>query len=524
MLKFGAWLSDSRRWDGDLTLRYETDSLKIVVLESPVDGTYAHYQYEYRQTDGEKGAFDYEVINSSEETGMYSVPQERTYRAFKSRYIPGACFGFRFTEEPESKPLGNYNFGFFCTPPGEDTSPTPAFNLQLRIPPAFYVALLHEYAPKTSVKDGMLSFTDGWGCCWIIEAASGRLQSITFDTITPNNSAKRKTSEKEAVEEKSTTDPSNLTLADAKAGDEKIMQDDDSDAPWKIEIRFVKGAFKEAAEKIHRESEKYVNEYESERCIASLAAFFCNEPYYADYLKKNNYNDKWLQIAQRFLAFGVLDPLDQMINESQNVNNNFVIPCEPGWMNSGWNITNPSYWAMLALSINDDLFPVSSWPWTLIQQIGFISINKMEHVSGEGSRLYNSPDTGPLSFLATATLLDYWNSPATKTIAQRGLDRLDKKAFLADCKPFLSKNHQVGKCLRKAVDAYRFFTNEEVRALAEKLDGKNLKYLALCDQILRSDPARDFDDVMPELLGSLWDAGLKDQIELSLIHLLNNKK
>jgi outer membrane translocation and assembly module TamA len=57
MLKFGAWLSDSRRWDGDLTLRYETDSLKIVVLESPVDGTYAHYQYEYRQTDGEKGAF-----------------------------------------------------------------------------------------------------------------------------------------------------------------------------------------------------------------------------------------------------------------------------------------------------------------------------------------------------------------------------------------------------------------------------------------------------------------------------------
>jgi hypothetical protein len=53
------------------------------------------------------------------------------------------------------------------------------------------------------------------------------------------------------------------------------------------------------------------------------------------------------------------------------------------------------------------------------------------------------------------------------------------------------------------------------------MDERYLPYLAVSDEVLRSDPTKPFDEVMPELLGALWDAPLRDQIEQLLLDLHN---
>jgi hypothetical protein len=533
MIKFGEWMRDNRRWDGDLMLRVESESDFFEFVQSRDDGSYARIHHGYPQAIGEKGLLDYEAIFTSKETGFYSEPQRRKYVTQKNDCISSANFGIRFNEDRSSNTLFFFGYGFKFNSPNEKVD-SPRFDIHLQLSPACCVAMLHYRSPDCVLKDGLLSLSSD-GLCYKIEAETGRLLSITYDSAIGDEAAKAEESKENAEKEgekaaSETTDSPEKSNADEKAEEKKESAADEpteeeQSPPVKFELRFVQGAFKEAAERVHRDSADFDDECDADRRLASFLAFFCKEPYFVNYVKEQGCDENWLLIVQRFLAFGALDPLEAAFDKHHDDGKNlFEIPSDPAWSNCHWNIANPASYGCLGLIVNDDLFPSASWPWTIVEQAAFVGMELHHELNGEGYRLYNSPESGPLCFLVMATLMDYGNSPTTKTFAQRGLERLDKNAFLADCKPLLSKDHQAGMCLRKAVEAYRFFTPAEVRALAEKMDPKNLKYLAICDEILRADAGRDFDDVMPELLGALWDAGLKEQIELALIHLLNDKE
>jgi hypothetical protein len=112
---------------------------------------------------------------------------------------------------------------------------------------------------------------------------------------------------------------------------------------------------------------------------------------------------------------------------------------------------------------------------------------------------------------------------ASRTFAADGLKQLTKAAFIRDCEPFLREDCQLGDCVRRIVAAYRFASDQEVQTLAGKLDEQSAKYLAVCDRVLRRDPSKDFDNAMPELLGELWDAGVKEQVEQALARLRDAK-
>jgi hypothetical protein len=70
---------------------------------------------------------------------------------------------------------------------------------------------------------------------------------------------------------------------------------------------------------------------------------------------------------------------------------------------------------------------------------------------------------------------------------------------------------------------YRFLSDEEIAVLSEGWDEASLKYLAVCHRVVRLQPEKEFDEVMPELLGELWDAGFKEQIEQALMELQSGK-
>ena len=55
------------------------------------------------------------------------------------------------------------------------------------------------------------------------------------------------------------------------------------------------------------------------------------------------------------------------------------------------------------------------------------------------------------------------------------------------------------------------------------IDEVHHKYLAECDRLMRGDYDRPFDEIVPELLGSLWDTGLESAIKSALTELRYEK-
>jgi hypothetical protein len=177
----------------------------------------------------------------------------------------------------------------------------------------------------------------------------------------------------------------------------------------------------------------------------------------------------------------------------------------------------------IVVPLLDETLPHGSWPWTIVQQAAFLGAGKPHYVSSELSRIAMSPETGPLCLLTLSRLMSSFDPGASRTFAADGLKQLTKAAFIRDCEPFLREDCQLGDCVRRIVAAYRFASDQEVQTLAGKLDEQSAKYLAVCDRVLRRDPSKDFDNAMPELLGELWDAGVKEQVEQALARLRDAK-
>ena len=106
-----------------------------------------------------------------------------------------------------------------------------------------------------------------------------------------------------------------------------------------------------------------------------------------------------------------------------------------------------------------------------------------------------------------------------RPIAARGLERLSLERFKKDCQPLLDEKYLVGQCLRRAATVFRNLSDDDMRLLAEGVDGRYHKYLAACDKALRGDPNRPIDMALDELIDGLWQAGLKGDLEMLLTRL-----
>jgi hypothetical protein len=504
------WLSDDRNWGGDFVLRAESETNLAELIESPTEGAVVRYYLNVPEGDQPAETWAYDYIASPEEFGIYSHPLERKFQAPMIDATAIIALGFKLNEKTDDEKALEFVFGAGIKSRGKNEATHSPILFHLSMQPAYFPALLHEHNAKATLENGVLSIRDDIDGCWEIEAATGRLLSMKIDytprDVSLNND--KVGTDKKSPKEGEAEEDSNLK---------------DGDVSGKLELHFVKGAVADAVEGIHRECADFTNEYLPERPMGSFAAFVCEEPAIARLLAEYGYNTKWLPLAGKLLGMGAIDFVDQWLTGDAKTSNQeeFAIPGEPDSHFPQFNVANPNTWMIAALFINDEAMPWSSGPWSLMQQGILISLDRPNELTAEVNRLYSSRDSGPLVSLAEAFL--FRQMPPGAAFAQRGLHCLDKTAYLKDCEPFLSKDHQVGKCLRKLVGIYRFLSDEEIRVLADGLDDQALKYLAVCDRVLRRDPSKDFDRVMPELLGELWDAGVKEQIEQALLRLRDEK-
>jgi len=486
LLRLQKWLCDSNRWDGDLAIRMESRYGEMEFIQSPKDGASL-----YVKDIADEKAFpcEYRIYHSLEDFGILNQQCESQFSA--KRFADARVILALTMNDPydEDKP---HSFGVGLTfKSRDDEKDSIPLVLQLNLQPVHFLSLAHEHGASASLKDGILTINANENAqCWRVDAAKGRLISFTSKY----------------------------------SGDNE--DDSDKQEPQietKVEVRFETGAFKRSTAAIHHESKKCANNYVPSRPLGSLLVFICRDPLARYYLKENQYNGKWLDIADELLSLGVLDSLDEFITQygEHKGQGEFNIPAKPGQEQVQIDWTDLHACIFVGTALNSDLFPRASWPWTLCQLTQLAYLHEGKLFSSELDRVFQSPDSGPLCFLAAGLFARYFGlgDLAVNLLVGRGMERMSKNAFIKDCRPLLSEKHVVGKFARRFVDLFRNLSEDEVYFIAQNMDEEGQKYLAECDRLLRANDDRPFDDVMPELLGALWDAGLESTIKSCLADL-----
>jgi hypothetical protein len=488
LLKLQKWLSDSNHWDGDLVIRVENKMGKFDLIQSPKEGTSLNVHMADSSGDGKESIFEYRIINSLKEFGLFNAQTRCRFCAKRIADI-NASLGLKMSEPYNPDQPHCFDFGFGFESDDDDKSSAP-FHLRLKLQPAHFLSIAHERGAKCSLIDGILTI---YACdnaqCWKIDAASGRLISFTCEYSSDN-------------------------------GDNSDKQE--SSKNIKVEAQFQTGAYKKNIAVIHRESKTFVNDYDSNRPIGSFLTFACRDSLTRYNFKQYSYNEKWLDIADKLLLCGALDPLDNLMNQyTNNKDSEFNIPVKETERQFNFNWMDPNSWILYGAIFNNELFPRSSWPWTLCQVTMLSYLHKNQLVDSEFNRLEQTPDSGPFCCLAESLYLKLfgYNSVAVNHFAALGLERMSKKAFVNDCRPFISDKHLIGKCVRHLAEVFRNLDNDAVNFLAQNMDEEYHKYLGECDLMLRGDYDRPYDQVIPELLGSLWDAGLESELKTVLTEL-----
>jgi hypothetical protein len=247
--------------------------------------------------------------------------------------------------------------------------------------------------------------------------------------------------------------------------------------------------------------------------------FVCRDPLTRRYFREYSYNEKWLDIADKLLLCGILDPIDQLINQSKpDKSGEYKIPEKHEERQIQFNLTNPNSWVYTGAAFNNELFPRSSWPWTLCQVTVLAYFHNERLLKSEMDRLAQTPGSGPVCSLAASLYSKYFGfgDSAVHYFALQGLKQMSKEAFIKDCKPLFSEKHVIGNCTRHFAELFRNLNDEDVNFIAQNMDVEYHKYLAECDRLLRGNYDKEFDDALPELLGALWDAGLNSMTETAL--------
>jgi hypothetical protein len=168
--------------------------------------------------------------------------------------------------------------------------------------------------------------------------------------------------------------------------------------------------------------------------------------------------------------------------------------------------------AMLVLPRVNDVFPRGSWPWTVSREMLLVLAGKPSESAAETSRIFTSPDTGPVGFLACAGLLSYADEKMAATFARRGLRRLTADDFAKDARALLGGESATAGILKNLAANLRKLDDADVDALAAVLPPASAPGFRKLAAALRADA----DESLDEALRHLWDGSLKQAVEAEL--------
>ena len=188
----------------------------------------------------------------------------------------------------------------------------------------------------------------------------------------------------------------------------------------------------------------------------------------------------------------------------------FLIPPEFG----AGPVSPQGFGALIALPYVNTLFPRGSWPWTVTREMLLVTGGRPSESAGEVSRVFASPDTGPLGFLVCAEILARADSKSAALFARRGLGRLAPEHFERDWRALLDDEKAAPQFLARVVRRLGELPPADVEALAAVLSPKQGAALRRVAEMSRAAGRAGGDPgALPRVL---WDDGLRHYVEARL--------
>jgi hypothetical protein len=224
-----------------------------------------------------------------------------------------------------------------------------------------------------------------------------------------------------------------------------------------------------------------------------------------------------LRLLRKLAQRDVLRPLDDLFARSpvEKTKDKFTIPMEPGEQ-PGMQQLIGHLAVTFGLPAAEVLFPRDSWPWTLARETALTLSGRRNFLTQELERMYASPEAGPLSCLAVATLLKTAGMQHAELFASRGLTEIAPDDFVRDCRPLIDKGAALGKCVHQGAILLRALDEGEIEELSRSLLKDDGAILQAAARELRRRAGEPLEDAIPRALAAAWDAGLRQQVRTAL--------
>jgi hypothetical protein len=296
-----------------------------------------------------------------------------------------------------------------------------------------------------------------------------------------------------------------------------------------FKLRFDDELFVDELKRIRSTSNQYTNQTEAGQNYSFLS-FIIEEILLALHACSDNklIEEKSVADAQalrKILVKGLVRPIEQVLKKSKKRYEDvkgFYIPKDSGRTGDGL-MTSLS----LALFRVSEIFPWGSWPWTLLRETGFTITGGSVYTSLELGRIYKSENCGPVAFYFAAKLLNEVNPALSRMFARRGLEKLTSNEFQNEIISMIGGSDSLSECIGhvfaslRAVDdrnleiLENYISNNSQEADAE-VDTGFLDVILYTVTSLKADKDKPWIEVVTELTGHLWKAGLKEELEEEL--------
>jgi hypothetical protein len=200
----------------------------------------------------------------------------------------------------------------------------------------------------------------------------------------------------------------------------------------------------------------------------------------------------------------------------------FDIPDDPRKFLQGGG--NPMALLFLAVPWTDRLSTRGSWPWTLTRETLLVLSGSAKYTHLEARRMMNSPDVGPVGFLAIARAYAAADDPVTARIfAKRGLERLDLNFFHKDCQALFAGHAPQAQAFAALATSLGEMSDPEIDSLADLLGQPIARVLKVVATAQRSAPHDSPALLLQPLQDAIWNAGVKSLLESDLNALANKR-
>ena len=478
MLNLRQWLSKLDQSREDLVVRLSglpNQSSEFEFVLSPVGGL------ALRQSDTSRklpSSIEYGAVLRANLAGAYSRASGRKLRlACPTQQLKAFVIVTPTSAGTNESPF-DVSMGAGFSQPAQGVSAPPPYSFALSLPPVACVGLAHR-----------LNFTD----------------RFDGDLLVRSNAT-------------------TLLKLDAKTGRINEFRLTNKEKGITAEAGFEVGALDRAVNRIEEDSANLPNAFDTNAPFSSVVAFLTEEVLASHYLESflrtsasSNAFARLPALVHQLNLATILSPLDQFLSQQNPLpkdDGDFSIPedIESAATANGF----MALFGNWLLQHSDELVAARSWLWTLLREAGLIVQQKARYTDQALNEIYESSETGPLGYWATATLLDKMQSPLAKKFAARGLERLSAEDFRRDCRLFLTGDSVLSRCFQKLAVALPGLDDEELASLVAPHSPARAGLIRQCSQKLRAAKDQPVFDVIVPALDSYWQTELRDQVAAAL--------